>query len=79
MQRAWRPPSPEDETREERMRVCYDVLMLMTTEELRDTLRQQGLPVSGLKANLTYKCRLTKIDISAKQRLSTWIARWKDA
>ena len=79
VQRAWRPPSPEDETREERMRVCYDVLMLMTTEELRDTLRQQGLPVSGLKANLAYKCRLTKIDISAKQRLSTWIARWKDA
>ncbi|CAE7281567.1 GIP [Symbiodinium sp. CCMP2592] len=35
----------------ERMRVCYDVLMLMTSDELRETLRRQGLPVSGLKMN----------------------------
>ena len=104
-----RAPIPEDESREERMRVCYDVLMLMTTDELRETLRGQGLPVSGLKTNqvsrltellasgdctnrqlryvlylwrhkaLAYKCRLVWDNISSKQRISAWLAKWKDA
>ena len=54
------PPSPVtvpqseglgSEDRTERLRVCFDTLMLMTTEDLKVALRDLGLPVSGLKMN----------------------------
>ena len=52
-----RPPTPPiptspDEGLLERGRVVHDVLMLMTTQHLREALVQEGLPVTGLKEDL---------------------------
>ena len=51
------PQAPQQETFPaldvgERARVARDVLMLFTTEELKDALRKEGLQVSGLKQDL---------------------------
>ena len=57
-----RPPTPPipgspDEGLLERGRVVHDVLMLMTTQHLREAPVQEGLPVTGLKDDLV--CRLS--------------------
>ncbi|CAE7232960.1 TY2B-DR3 [Symbiodinium microadriaticum] len=53
----------------ERMRVCHDVLQLMTCEELRKALCLHGLPVSGLKEDQIGRIHgyLVRADTTVKQ------------
>ena len=53
----------------ERARVCHDVLMLMTVEELKNALRLHGQPVSGLKEDQVTRMQgyLMRADTTVKQ------------
>ncbi|CAE7212420.1 TY2B-DR3 [Symbiodinium microadriaticum] len=61
------PRSTDEEV--ERVRVCHDVLQLMTCEELRRALCLHGLPVSGLKEDQIGRIHgyLVKADTTVKQ------------
>ena len=53
---------------QERPRVCRDVLSLLTTEELRSSLRKEGLPVSGLKQDMVTRLAPSLEDIGGGGR-----------
>ena len=66
------PPLPRStrlEESEARSRVCKDTLQLMTCEDLRSALRLEGMPVSGVKGDLTEGLvhRLVASDVTSKQ------------
>ncbi|CAE7274707.1 unnamed protein product, partial [Symbiodinium sp. CCMP2456] len=62
-------PTTRAEEERERLRVCKDTLQLMTCEDLKSALRLEGLPVSGVKDDLTDRLvtRLVASDVTEKQ------------
>ena len=60
--------SPPPQGDQERVRVCRDVLSLLTTEELRSSLRREGLPVSGLKQDMVTRLAPSLEDIDGGGR-----------
>ena len=62
------PQSYPDQGRDERWRVCFDVLQLMICEELRIGLRLEGKHLSGLKEDLIRRLQQALFDSRSTTR-----------